>query len=89
MELSCLVPYTGFLDILMSSLVIMELSCPVPYTGFLDISMSSASSFPEPRLHVDLIDSCDLATLLTYLVPSFSELCNRRWPLILLLSLWL
>ena len=41
MELSCLVPYTGFLDILMSSLVVMELSCPVPYTGFLDILMSS------------------------------------------------
>ena len=56
MELSCLVPYTGFLDILMLSLVVMELSCP----GFLDVSMSSASSFPEPgmrRLYAT-IDSC-------------------------------
>ena len=61
MELSCPVPYTGFLDILMSSLVVMELSCPVPYTGFLDVSMSSASSFPEPemqRLSHGTIDSC-------------------------------
>ena len=59
MELSCLVPYTGFLDILMLSLVVMELSCPVPYTGFLDVSMSSASSFPEPgmrRLYVYLME---------------------------------